>query len=204
MIDSIRPPNTYSAPHTRDIIATTPQVAIVWSSASRTGRPRNMKPIPKPMAAIASMLTETMRLSISQRSQLPAAFFRPVPPMVLAPGGQRTHARQEQSVRIGPYTMRAAAPEPPCRPRRLPGAGRHLRAPDIHCTRPVDTPASSRRRHPSGCLSLAAIRDALGAEEAADDRRVHGEPGVEELVLDLARRPARHRRAEAERMVHRV
>ena len=41
-----------------------------------------------------------------------------------------------------------------------------------------------------GHLSLAAVRDALGVEETADDRRVHGEPGVEELVLDLPAAPS--------------
>ena len=63
---------------------------------------------------------------------------------------------------------------------------------------------ASRSSPPLSGLLLARVRDPLGVEEPPDDRRVHCEPGVEELVLHLARRPARHRRAEAERVVHRV
>ena len=128
-----RPAEYVQRPHTRAIIAMTPQVAIVPSSASRAGRPRNAKPIPKPMVAIASMLTEKVRLSISQRSQLPAAFFRPMPCMVLAPCGQRTDTPQQRSVRPVPYPDHASAQrQDDCLDQKL--------APDIRLPRPQGSP----------------------------------------------------------------
>ena len=45
--------------------------------------------------------------------------------------------------------------------------------------------------------TFARVRDPLGVEQAADDRRVHGQPGVEELVRHLFRCAARHWRAES-------
>ena len=120
------------------------------------------------------MPTENTRRSISQRSQLPAVFFCPVPCMVLALGGQQFPARMERPDRPGPYTR--TQPRKNCVD--LPA----LAAPGAIFTRRGSAAPPGIRLGP---LSLAVVLDTLGVEESADDHGVHREPGVQKLVLDL-------------------